>query len=242
MSTALDQASRNFKSALKVALWTVGIIWGIHLLQVLTGADYGTMGIYPRRQFGLKGILFSPLLHSGWKHLIANTPPLFVLTGIMFFFYRRVAVASFTAIYFLTGLAVWSFARPDAFHIGASGVVYGLVAFVFWTGIFRRNIRSIVLSLIVVVYYGGMFAGILPTEERVSWESHLFGALVGIFVAFWFKNRIEPEEKRPTWSWEQEGEAEKRYFLERDAFNKTKTEREQEKERDGDGWYSTRTW
>lgn len=241
MSTAIDRASLKFKQSLTVALWAVGIIWGIHLLQLLTGQDWGTWGIYPRREFGLKGVVFAPLLHSGWKHLLANTPPLFVLSGLLFFFYRRVAVASLSAIYLLTGLAVWAFARANAFHIGASGVIYGLVAFVFWSGIFRRNIRSIVLSLIVVVYYGGMFAGVLPSDERVSWESHLAGALVGIFVAFWFKNKQEPEDRRKKWSWEESPEEPGSYFLERDAFQKTKAEREAEK-REGGGWHSTGVW
>lgn len=241
MSKAFEQTSRKFKQSLSVALWAVALIWGIHLFQVILGLDFGTLGIYPKRQFGLKGILFSPFLHSGWKHLLANTPPLFALLGILFFFYRRVAVPSLVAITLLTGLAVWAFARSNAFHIGASGVIYGLVAFLFWTGIFRRNVKSIVLALIVIVYYGGMFAGVLPTDERVSWESHLFGALVGILVAFWFKDKIEPDEKRPTWSWEQEEEAEADYFLERNTFEKTKAERERKEDEEG-GWFSNKTW
>jgi len=238
----IERTSAKFWDSLRIAFWMVAVLWGIHLFQVISGIDFGSLGVYPRRQFGLKGILFSPLIHSGWPHLLSNTPPFFVLTLILFFFYRRAAVPSFISIYLLTGLTVWGFARDNAFHIGASGVIYGLVAFVFWSGIFRRNVKSIVLALIVVVYYSGMFAGLVPTDEKVSWESHLFGALVGIFVAFWFKNRLEPDEKRPAWSWEQEPETEEQYFLERDTFDKTKAEREQEKREDGSDWFSTRTW
>ncbi len=241
MSTFIERTSKKFWSSLRIAIWLVAAVWMIHLFQVVTGMDFGTLGVYPRKEFGLKGILFSPLIHSGWPHLLSNTPPLFVLTLILFFFYRRAAVPSFFSIYFLTGLTVWAFARDNAFHIGASGVIYGLVAFVFWSGIFRRNVKSIVLALVVVVYYSGMFAGIVPTDEKVSWESHLFGALVGIFVAFWFKNRIDQDEKKPVWSWEQEPEAEKEFFLERDTFDKTKAEREQEKRGGGD-WFSTGTF
>jgi len=241
MSNTIERASRKFWQSLKIAFWLTALLWGIHLFQVLTTIDFGTLGVYPRKQFGLKGILFSPLIHSGWPHLLSNTPPFFVLTFILFFFYRRAAVPSFASIYLLTGLTVWAFARDNAFHIGASGVVYGLVAFVFWSGIFRRNVKSIVLALVVVAYYSGMFAGIVPTEERVSWESHLFGALVGIFVAFWFKNRLDQDEKKPVWSWENEPSPEERYFLDRDTFDKTKAEREREREGDND-WFSTRSW
>ena len=130
-------------------------------------------------------------------------------------------------IYILTGLSVWIFGRR-VFHIGASGVVYGLVAFVFWMGIFRRSIKSIILALIVTVLYSGYFFGILPNQEGISWESHLLGGIVGIFTAYWFKEQIEADELPPPPSWANEP-TDKSYFLDRDAFEKTKAEREQER-------------
>jgi membrane associated rhomboid family serine protease len=231
----------KFRQSLLIPLVLIAFIWLIQISQSLLGLDLGIYGVYPRKPFGLRGIFFSPLIHSGWPHLLSNTPPLFVLTAILLFFYRRVALSSFFMIYLLTGLTVWLFARDNAFHIGASGVIYGLVAFVFWNGVFRRNLKSIVLALLVVFYYGGMFVGIVPgQEENISWESHLLGGLVGIFASFWFKNQIEKDEVRPTYSWETEGEQESGYFLDRDSFEKTKTERLKDKEQNNSGndWFS----
>jgi membrane associated rhomboid family serine protease len=234
---------QKFRESLIIPFWLIVALWAIQAFQSLTGISLGMYGVYPREVFGLRGILFSPLLHSGWPHLLANTPPLFALTAMTLFFYRSIAFRSFTMIYLLTGLAVWIFARDRAFHIGASGVVYGLVAFMFWNGIFRRNLKSIVLSLIVVFYYGGMFMGIVPGEKDVSWESHLLGGLVGIFAAFWYKDEGEPDEERPRYSWEQEEEQAPGYFLDRDTFDKTKQQRQQERQQgEGSDWNSSGTW
>jgi len=237
----------NFKSTTtyKSILWSfrlVLVLWIVHLIQVISGIDLGWLGVFPHRIFGLKGILFSPLIHADWGHLLSNTPPLFFLSLIIFYFYRSIAVPSMLMIYFLTGLAVWLFGRP-VFHIGASGVIYGMVAFVFWNGIFRRNLKSIVLALIVMFYYGSMFVGILPGQEGISWESHLLGGLVGIFTSFWFRGSLEKDETKPVYSWEREEQPTDSYFLDRDTFEKTKDERRKDKRDDDLGqWFSSRTW
>ena len=229
----------KFRQSLLLPFILIAVLWVIQVLQSFLGIELSQYGVYPRRAFGLKGIFFSPLLHSGWPHLLSNTPPLFVLSAMILFFYRRIAIPSFFTIYFLTGLAVWIFARDNAFHIGASGVIYGLVAFVFWNGIFRRNLKSIVLALIVVFYYGGMFVGIVPGQEpNVSWESHLLGGIIGIFTSFWFKNQIEKDEKKPVYSWETEPDKPLDYFLDRDTFQKTKQERLREEQDNNSGWFS----
>ena len=154
-----------------------------------------------------------------------------VLSVMIIYFYPRVANRSMLMIYVLTGLAVWIFGRR-VFHIGASGVVYGLVSFVFWMGIFRRSLKSIILALIVTVLYSGYFLGILPNQEGISWESHLLGGIVGIFTAYWFKEQIELDEEVQKPSWENEP-TRKQYFLDRDVFEKTKAEREQERNDSG---------
>ena len=200
----------------------IAALWGIEFYEWVFNKSFATWGILPRKLIGLRGIIVSPFLHSNWGHLMSNTIPLFTLTTIMVFFYRRVAFSSFVLIYLLTGLFVWLLAR-QTFIIGASGVVYGLVSFVFWSGVFRRDTVSIVLSLIVLTVYASFFEGILPQKEGVSWESHLFGALVGIFVAFLFKNTKETHtvnaydigDKMETYS----------YFLARDTFEYTIAER-----------------
>jgi membrane associated rhomboid family serine protease len=236
----------KFRQSIMLPLWLIGIIWAVQIYQSATGIDLGIYGVYPRKVFGLRGILFSPLIHSGWPHLLSNTPPMLFLSAMVLFFYRRVAFSSFFTIYLLTGLAVWLFARDNAFHIGASGVIYGLVAFVFWNGIFRRNLKSIVLALIVVFYYGGMFVGIVPGQEsNISWESHLMGGIVGILTSFWFKNQIEKDENKPVYSWEREEATPDQFFLDRDTFDKTKQERlaeQQEKDKRDNDWFSSSSW
>jgi membrane associated rhomboid family serine protease len=232
---------KKFIDSVALPLRFVGLLWVIHLAQTLLNMDWGFYGLYPREVFGLRGILTAPLLHGDWAHLLSNSVPLLMMGIMIMFFYRRVAIPTFVSIYLMTGLLVWLFGR-SVFHIGASGLVYGLVAFVFWTGIFRRNLKSIVLSLIVVFYYGSMFLGILPGQEGISWESHLLGAVAGIIAAFWFKNSIEEDERPRKYSWEEDPrELDREYFLDRDIFEKTKEERLREtrnrRESSEDRWH-----
>ncbi|MEN0004379.1 MAG: rhomboid family intramembrane serine protease [Bacteroidota bacterium] len=235
---ARQSFNKKLQESLTVPFYMVAVLWIIHLIQFILPFNFGWLGIYPGEIWGLRGVIFAPLIHSDWGHLLSNTPPFFALTAIIWFFYRRIAIPSFMMIYLLTGLGVWLFGR-EVFHIGASGVVYGLVSFVFWNGIFRRNLKSIVLALIVVFYYGSMFAGILPGQEGISWESHLIGGIVGIFASYWFKEAIEEDEKKPVYSWELEEET-KESFLDPNAFEKTRQQRmEEQRRRDEDGWFRT---
>ena len=211
----------------------IALLWAIQLLQALSGISLARLGIFPREVFGLKGIITGPLIHGDWHHLISNTVPLVALMGILFVFFRRVAMKSFLTIYILTGLAVWLFGRAPVFHIGASGIVYGLVAFVFWSGVFRRSLQSIVLALIIVVMYSGYFYGILPGQEGISWESHLFGGIIGIMTAWLFKSSLEKAEAPPPPLPEEESG----FFLNRDTFELTREERER-RQRD---WWSNNT-
>ncbi len=233
---------------IKFPLLFVGLLWLLHLVQLALGDRWGFLGVFPRSVEGLKGILFAPLIHSGFPHLLSNSIPMLMLGGIIFYFYKRVALRSFILIYFLTGFVVWALANfdePRSYHIGASGVVYGLVAFVFWMGIFRRSLRSIILALIVTVMYSGYFAGILPDQEGISWESHLYGAFVGIFTAYFYKEELELEEEEEAnyapFANEPERAA-RPHFLPRDAFEKTRQQREQERlQQNNSGWISDST-
>lgn len=216
---------QHLVESLRFPLAAVALIWCVHVWQVMDGFDPGAYGVMSRRAWGLRGIVTGPLVHGSWRHLISNTVPLFVLAFMSLYFYRKVAMRAFWLVYFLTGAAVWLFARPVS-HIGASGVVYGLVSFIFWNGIFRRSLRSIILSGIVMLLYSGMFLGVLPDQEGVSWESHLIGSIAGIFAAFLFKGELEEEEAKDSESHlSLEEREEKTWFLPVDAFEKTKAER-----------------
>jgi membrane associated rhomboid family serine protease len=213
------------KSVLRRLGFPIGfvvLIWCIHLLQFVTGIDLRTLGVYPRAAEGLPGILTSPLIHGSWSHLFYNSISFMILSAVVFWFYPRIALRSFILIYILSGLGVWLMAQPGSYHIGASGIVYGLVSLVFWTGLFRRNMKSVVLALIMLVLYAGYFAGIVPGKEGISWESHLLGALAGILMAWLYKRDIE-EDEIPEIIEDDEYE-EKEYFLPRDVFEKRKWE------------------
>lgn len=180
----------------------MGVIWYVKLVEVILETDFAHWGIYPRELSGLKGILFTPFIHSGFNHLINNSIPLFTLTIGLLYFYKKIAYPLLLLFWLGTHLLVWIFARTS-YHIGASGIVYALATFIFFSGIFRRNINLMALSLLVAFLYGSMVWGIFPIREGMSWESHLFGAVVGFFSAYAFRHQGPPPQ-RPSWIYDSE--------------------------------------
>jgi len=175
------------------------LLWVIYLITYLFEIPTFKLGILPRNFSGLVGIFTSPLIHGGFSHLVSNSTPLIFMGLGIFYFYPKVAYKVFTIIYFETGILVWIFAR-EVYHIGASGIIYGFASFLFFSGIFRKDNRSIALALVVIFLYGGLIWGVLPVEKGVSWESHLFGAIVGVITAFIFR-KIDPPKR---YEWEDE--------------------------------------
>ncbi len=175
------------------------LLWLIQLAQELLNINLVTLGVYPRRISGLIGIVTAPLIHAGFGHLFSNTLPLLFLGSGMLYFYPNSALKIFGLVYFVPGIFVWIFARP-AYHIGASGMVYGFVSFLFFSGLIRRDTRSIALALIVTFLYGSIIWGILPVNNGISWEYHLFGSLTGIACAFIYR-KADPYKK---YEWEDE--------------------------------------
>ena len=173
------------------------MLWIIHLTTLALNLNLNRMGVLPRNLTGLIGIITSPLIHADYSHLISNTFPLVILGWIIFYFYRRVSYILFAFIYLVTGLLVWTFAR-QVYHIGASGVVYGFVSFLFFSGIFRRDNKSIALALVITFLYGGLVWGMIPGWKDISWESHLFGAVTGLIAAYIFRN-VDPPKKKYDW-------------------------------------------
>jgi membrane associated rhomboid family serine protease len=172
----------RFEESLVIPIRFVFILWAVYALGLILPFDLALLGIYPRSFQGMVGILLAPLIHGNMLHLISNTLPLLFLGIILFLFYDRIARKVFFQCYFFTNILVWIFARPSL-HIGASGLVYGLASFLIFFGMFRKDFRSIIISLIILVLYGGLVYGIFPQQPGVSWESHLMGALVGLTTA-----------------------------------------------------------
>lgn len=191
----MDNTSFKFNNnALLIPLLAVVTIWLVYFIEIKYGFNFNKLGIYPKSFKGLRGVLLSPLIHSDTKHLINNSVPLAVLLSGLYFFYQRIATKVLMSGLLFTGILTWSFARP-AYHIGASGIIYFLVSFIFFSGIFRKYYRLVALSLIVVFLYGSMVWYIFPIEERISWEGHLSGFMVGLVIAFLFR-RMGPQNEK----------------------------------------------
>lgn len=182
---------------LKISFLFVFTLWVVFVVDLILPMDFNKFGIVPRTPFGLIGIVTSPFLHANLTHLISNTVPLFVLTLILLAFYKRESLSVIIIVVLLGGILVWIFGR-SSYHIGASGLIYGVVAFLISCGIFRRNLRAIILSIIVLLLYGGIIYGIFPTKTSISWEGHLFGALSGVFCGYIFRKRENVNQKNKT--------------------------------------------
>lgn len=178
--------------------------WLVFVLENLFEKPLPEFGIYPRTIEGLRGILFAPFIHGSFGHLAANSAPFFVLAVALFYFYRNLAWRIFWFIYFLSGICVWLGAR-EAWHIGASGLIYGMGSFLFFSGLLRNDVKLLTISIIVVFLYGGMFWGMFPIEASISWESHLWGAASG-FVLSLFYRRSGPQRSRYDWEDESDDE------------------------------------
>jgi membrane associated rhomboid family serine protease len=194
-----EQTRQKFIDSLLIPLVFPAVLWVVQVITVIFHLNLAWMGILPRTASGLLGIITGPIIHEGFPHLISNTIPLIFLGWIIFFFFPKVAYYLFFFIYLLTGTMVWIFAR-QVYHIGASGIVYGFLSFLFFSGVFRRDNKSIALALLVTFLYGGVVWGILPGQEGISWESHLSGALSGLLSAYLFRN-IDPPHR---YDWEDE--------------------------------------
>jgi membrane associated rhomboid family serine protease len=158
----------------------VFLLWLFYTLEFYYGWDVTLLGIFPRTLPGLIGIFTSPLIHGNLTHLISNSFPLLMLGWILYYFYPAMAASVFYRSYLATNLLVWLFAWPGHIHIGASGIVYSMASFLITFGLFKRNFKSLLISLVVFLIYGGIFYGVLPADPRISWESHLAGSLVGL--------------------------------------------------------------
>jgi membrane associated rhomboid family serine protease len=202
--TAAEEKRKLLNSLFLPVIFLV-IIWTIGLVEYLTGADLGRYGLYPRSWEGLLGIITSPLLHADFNHLFANSVPLFVLGASLFYFYRSIALRVFLLIWLFSNIWVWGMGR-EAYHIGASGLVYGLAAFLFVSGLIRKEPRLMAISMFVAFLYGSFIWGIFPElfpEKNISWEGHLMGMLAGIIFAIYFR-KSGPQRKRYSWEFEEE--------------------------------------
>jgi membrane associated rhomboid family serine protease len=195
----------------------VGLLWLVALIESILEIKLNYLGVFPRTLKGLPGILLTPFIHSDFKHLFSNSVPLLVMgTGILYF-YRSISYRVFLIIWAVSGICLWIGGRPS-YHIGASGIVYGLASFLFFSGIIRRDIRLAAISLVVVFLYGGMIWGVFPIWPSISWEGHLFGGIAGFACALAYRNQ---GPKRKIYNWDDEEEEEKNAHVEKPDYHST---------------------
>ena len=181
--TQSKKARSSFRLAVRLSLVFIGVLWTVFIIDEAFALRLGRFGLRPGSVPGLIGILTAPLLHANFQHILSNTLPMFIALTATLYLYPNSALRVIPAVWLGSGLLAWFFARPSL-HIGASGVIYGLLAFVFVSGILRRDMRSISVSLLVGFLYGSMVWGVLPSRPNMSWEMHLTGAVVGVLMAF----------------------------------------------------------
>jgi len=161
----------------------VAVLWGLEIVDAAIGNDLDRWGVRPRSDEGLVGILLAPLLHGGWAHLSANTVPVLVLGFLTLATGLLRGLAATAIIWLVGGLGVWLFAGSHSVHVGASGLVFGWIAYLAVRGIVNRNLWEILLGVVVLFLYGGVLWGVLPGQPGVSWQGHLFGAVGGLVAA-----------------------------------------------------------
>ena len=176
------------KSILFIPIVYVVAIWLIYWVEIYFNFNFNKYGVLPRDLIGLRGIVFTHFIHSDTNHLFNNSIPLFVLLLSLFYFYRDIAYKVLIFGGLLSGLLTWVIAR-ESYHIGASGIVYLLFSFVFFSGMIRKHYRLVALSLITIFLYGSMIWYVLPIKDGMSWEGHLSGFLVGLFFAIFYRNK-----------------------------------------------------
>jgi len=162
------------------------LIWIVFTIDTLFQLKLYEFGVFPQRWQSLLGILLSPILHGDITHIGNNSIPLFVLLSAIYFFYPRNAKPVLWISWILSGVMVWLFAR-ESYHIGASGLIYAFASFIFFSGLLRSNANLLALSLLIVFLYGGLVWGLAPIEERVSYEGHISGGIIGLVLAWYFR-------------------------------------------------------
>ncbi len=197
----MDDKNLKFSpSVLAWPLFSVIVLWIVFWAEVRFKLNLTEFGIYPRTFSGLRGILFSPFLHGDIQHLYNNSIPLFLLIAALRFFYRKQTLAVLGYGILLSGFLTWVIGR-ESYHIGASGLIYVLVSFIFFKGIQTKYYRLVALSLTVILMYGGMVWYIFPNvQEGISWEGHLAGLITGYVFSLAIKT---PEYQKPiVYDWE----------------------------------------
>lgn len=184
---------KRISLALVIPALFVFFFWLIKLMEISLDMSLAEYGLRPRDTKQWFGIITMPFLHSGFKHIFANSTSFLVLGSMLFYFYSNKSMQVLGLSWLLTGVLTWIIGR-DSVHIGASGIIYSFAGFIFFSGLLSKNIRLMAISLIVVFMYGSMIWGMFPQNTNISWEGHLAGFVTGVILASIFRPKRVPEE------------------------------------------------
>ncbi len=200
----MKEEKKKFISSLLIPMGLLFVMWIIKVIETCFDISLSNLGVYPLEIKGVTGIVLMPFVHGSWSHLLANTIPFLILASALFYFYSNISLRVFLGIWVLSGIWVW-FGGRSSWHIGASGVIYGISSFLFVSGIIRKDTRLAALALIVAFLYGSMIWGVFPDffpkEKNISWEGHLGGAVAGLILALYYRNS-GPKPKQYSWELE----------------------------------------
>lgn len=191
-----DGRGSRFADAALVSGLFVGLLWVLEIIDTILDNRLDRLGIEPLEADGLWGILFAPLLHGGFGHLIANTVPALVLGFLIMLSGGPVWARATGTIWVIGGLGTWLTGGDNTIHLGASVLIFGWLVFLLLRGFFNRDFRQVALGVVVFLIYGGVLWGVVPTTPGVSWQGHLFGAIGGGLAAFWMAQRGRVAEGR----------------------------------------------
>jgi membrane associated rhomboid family serine protease len=170
---------------LRLAFAVIAILWLVYFLNLILEIDLRIYGIIPRNIDGLWGIPAAPFLHVDIQHLIANSGVLFILLAVSLSHSRAQTLKALLTITLLGGAMVWLLGTGGSVHIGASGVIFGLIGYLMFLGLFRRNWKAVMISVAITLLYGGALYSLLIYVPGISWSGHLFGFISGVGAAWW---------------------------------------------------------
>lgn len=198
--SSTDQDIINLKRAFLIASLFTLLLWLLKGAEHLSGISLSFLGVQPKTVHGLIGLITAPLVHGSVEHLLTNTPTLIILGTAILYAYPRSCWMVIPIIWIGSEIGVWMTARP-AYHFGASILTYGFMFFIFTIGILRKDKKAIALSLLVFFLYGTMIWGIFPHQSDFSYESHAWGAGIGIICAWMFR-KTDPMPLVKLYDWE----------------------------------------
>tara|TARA_B100001057_G_scaffold367786_1_gene371182 strand:+ start:539 stop:1228 length:690 start_codon:yes stop_codon:yes gene_type:complete len=190
---------------IKLPLIFLALMWAVKLSEIIWSISFVEYGVLPREASGIQGILFSPFIHKDIKHLLNNSIPILILGSSLCYFFKKNFKKVFPLLFVFSGVLLWCLGRTNL-HIGASGIIYSLASFIFFSGLISNNKNLSALSLIVIFIYGSLFWGLFPTQQEISWEGHLSGFIAGMIFAWFFREDLP---KRKKYQWEIDEEIEK---------------------------------